>query len=81
MQNLMRLEKFFLSCTRIDIFGFTETFLTDTDTKSYEIPDFTLITRNRTPCSSGGVCVYVRDGIDFELKEDLHCDNVEGIFY
>ena len=69
-----------LSCKKVDIFGFTETFLTDTDTTSYEIPGFTLITRNRTSGSGGGVCVYVRDGINFELREDLHCDNVEGIF-
>ena len=69
-----------LSCKKVDIFGFTETFLTDTDTTSYEIPGFTLITRNRTSGSGGGVCVYIRDGINFELREDLHCDNVEGIF-
>ena len=68
-----------LSCKKVDIFGFTETFLTDTT--SYEIPGFTLITRNRTSGSGGGVCVYVRDEINFELREDLHGDNVEGIFY
>ena len=67
-----------MSCKKVDIFGFTETF--STDTTSYEIPGFTLITRNRTPGSGGGVCVYVRDGIYFELKEDLYCDYVEGIF-
>ena len=26
------------------------------------------------------MCVFVRDGIRIELREDLHCDNVEGIF-
>ena len=69
-----------LSCKKVDIFGFTETFLTDIDTTSYVIPSFTSITRNLTSGSGWGVCVYVRDGTNFELREDLHCDNVEGIF-
>ena len=68
-----------LSCKKVDIFGFTETFLTDIDTTSYVIPSFTSITRNLTSGSGWGVCVYVR-GINFELREDLYCDYVEGFF-
>ena len=69
-----------LTCKKIDIFGLTETFLSDTEVNSFEIPGFTLITRNRLSGTGGGVCVYIRDGIDFELRDDLQCDEIEGVF-
>ena len=69
-----------LSCNKIDIFGLTETILADNDTANYEVPGFTLIKRNRKSGPGGGVCVYVRDGINFELREDLQCDEIESIF-
>ena len=69
-----------LSCNKIDIFGLTETFLADNDTANYEVPGFTLIKRNRKSGPGGKVCVYVRDGLNFELREDLQCDEIKSIF-
>ena len=39
-----------------------------------------MITRNRTSGSGGASCVFVCDIINFELREDLYCDYVEGFF-
>ena len=50
------------------------------DTHNFDVPGFSLTRRNRNTGSGGGVCVYVRNGINYKLRDDLLSDEIEGIF-
>ena len=69
-----------LSRNRIDVLGMTETFLSTESKKDFSIPGYTFVARHRKSGHGGGVGVYIRDGIDFDERDDLYEDNVEGVF-
>jgi len=57
------------------IIALTETWLNNNDTEYYVIPGYKLITVNRDGRLGGGVCMYVRNNIDFKLRNDLTMDS------
>ena len=53
------------------IIGLTESWLTENCTNMYNIHNYKLLTASRKNKSGGGVGMYIKDGINFKLREDL----------
>ena len=65
------------------IIGLTETWLSENCTNMYNICNYKLLTANRKNKSGGGVGMYIKEGINFRLREDLsvfHEGVLETIF-
>jgi hypothetical protein len=55
----------------IDFVLICETFLTDKNANMYQIPGYKFIHKSRSIISRGGVGMYVRDNIQFKLRDDI----------
>ena len=55
----------------LDVIMFCETFLHSGNENLFNIPLYKLVSRNRSNTSRGGVCIYVKDTIQFEERNDL----------
>ena len=63
----------------IDYILLCETFLNDDCAHLFELPNYNLVYKNRTTKCKGGVAIYIRDNIQYILREDLS-NFVEGEF-
>ena len=65
----------------IDIITLSETHLTNSEPRDlYSIDGYELITLNRSEGKGGGVCIYIKEGINWERREDLESKNIENIW-
>jgi len=65
----------------IDILTLSETHLYNDEPQDLvSISGYELITRNRTSGKGGGVCIYIKEGIIWERREDLESKNIENIW-
>ena len=56
-----------------------ETFLTDNNYVFYTIPGYKLVCRNRQTGSRGGVAIYIRDDLNYIIRDDISV-NIDGKF-
>ena len=64
----------------LDIIGLSETHLKDSDNiNQFKIKGYKLIPRNRKN-KGGGVAFYVKDGISYKERKDLHSPSIENIY-
>ena len=64
---------------KLDCILLCETFLRDANSHYYNLNGYNLVTRNRRNSNGGGVCIYIRDTIQFKLRDDIAIFN-EGEF-
>ena len=51
----------------------TETWLTNAiDTNHIHIPEYNIACKNRTTGNHGGVCLYIKSTIQFEILDNFH---------
>ena len=55
------------------------TFLTDNNYVFYTIPGYELVCRNRQTGSRGGVAMYIRDDLNYIIRDDISV-NIDGKF-
>ena len=70
-------------CGRPDFILLCETFLTDINSKTFNIDGYKMVTNNRQYKKGGGVCILVKNDINFEMCDDLSYnlnDEFESIF-
>ena len=53
------------------IMGFSETWFTDVNHSLYDIDGYTMVSNYRTVRRGGGVCLYLRESINYTLRSDL----------
>jgi hypothetical protein len=59
-----------------DVYGICETFLsTDMHDDEVQIKGYNMIRKDRKYSTGGGLIIYMKDWLDFELREDLECKN------
>ena len=64
----------------LDIIGLSETHLKDSDNiNQFKIEGYKLIPRNRKN-KGGGVAFYVKNGISYKERKDLHSPSIENIY-
>ena len=63
----------------IDYILLCETFVNDDNAHLFKLPNYNLIYKNRKIKSKGGVAIYIRDNIQYNLREDLSIF-IEGEF-
>ena len=56
---------------RLDCIMLCETFINDNNAYLFDIPGFNFIFKNRKLLSKGGVAIYIRNDIQYKLREDL----------
>ena len=81
--NFEKVQSFFEMFKNIDILTLSETHIssyTHNDINElYRIPGFAFIKRNRTNRNHGGVAMYISNQIKWRRREDLECEEVEGL--
>ena len=63
----------------IDYILLCETFVNDDNAHLFKLPNYNFIYKNRKIKSKGGVAIYIRDNIQYNLREDLS-SFIEGEF-
>ena len=72
--------KIYLAGNEIDILAINETKLNKIDkTEIVRIPGYEIVRRDRTIDKGGGVCFYVKQCINFIVREDLKITDIENI--
>ena len=74
------LKDIFLLCKNIDVFCITELFVHEDNTQYFNIPGYTLLQKRRKNGAGGGIGVYIRNDLNFVVREDLPGDDIEAIF-
>ena len=70
------IQDFLLSLKfEFSIIGFTETWYKEQMPSIYNMPNYCLISNNRTHRRGGGVCLYVNNQFDYIVKNDLTLNN------
>ena len=65
----------------VDLFGITVSHLTPSINDSeLQITNYNLIRRDRELGQGGGVCVYIRNDLNYQRRHDLECKNIEHIW-
>jgi exonuclease III len=66
----------------IDVITLSETHLSQTDCHVglYSINGYELLTRNRTIGKGGGICIYIKNGINWIRRNDLDKKNIESLW-
>ena len=67
----------------VDFILLCETFLTAINSNMYQIPGYKFIHKSRSQSTRGGVAMYIREDIQFKLRDDLSLFNeneFESIF-
>lgn len=71
----------FVEVNNTDLLFITETWLTDLVSINYlQIPTYNLICKNRSSGAHGGVCLYIKNSIKYEIVEDLHVSVFEVLW-
>ena len=66
---------------KIDILGLTETHLHhDIFDEEIAIDGYTFIRKDRKSSPGGGVGCYINNNLQWQCREDLEFDNIEGIW-
>ena len=79
--KLVEIQEFLLR-KRVDIGLITETWLNDNISDSFaHIDGYNLHRKDRLIKQHGGVCIYLRDGIMYEVPENLNCCQDHEIFW
>ena len=79
--KLAEIQEFLLR-KRVDIGLITETWLNDNISDSIvHIDGYNLHRKDRLVKQHGGVCIYLRDGIMFEIPENLNCCQDHEIYW
>lgn len=73
------LEKLDEQKCQIDLIMLCETFLTDLNSNKYKIDGYTLVELHRSKMRQGGVAIFVRNGLNFRVRDDLNLFD-EGFF-
>ena len=55
----------------IDYILLCETFVNDDNANLFQLPNYNFIYKNRKIKAKGGVAIYIRDNIQYNLREDL----------
>ncbi len=55
----------------LDFILLCETFLADNNARLYEIPGYNFVLKNRQLNRRGGVAIYIKEGIRFNIRNDL----------
>ena len=63
----------------INFFLICETFLTNNNADLYKIPGYTMIYKNRTVGTRGGIAIYIKETISFKCRPDIEI-NIDGEF-
>ena len=64
-----------------DFMAFSETWFTsETNIEELEILGYNMVSDDRTYSSGGGVALCLRDGNDFQMREDLRIDGIENLW-
>ena len=63
----------------IDYILLCETFVNDDNAHLFKLPNYNFIYKNRKIKAKGGVAIYIRDNIQYNLREDLSIF-IEGEF-
>ena len=64
-----------------DLVCITETWLTDLVSINYfQKPTYNLICKNRSSGAHGGVCLYIKDFIKYDILEELHVPDYEVLW-
>ena len=59
----------------------TETWLTNAiDTNHIHIPEYNIACKNRTTGNHGGVCLYIKNTIQFEILHNFHSEQIEVLW-
>ena len=67
--------------TDVDLACFTETWLTDfVHDNDIQIPGYNVVRRDRLIGQHGGVCLYVKESIPFEILSQYHNDQFEVLW-
>ena len=74
------IREILVSCKKIDIFSLTEIFVNDQTTTNFTIPGYDFIKRSRKNGIGGGVGMYIRNGINFTVRNDLKDDDIEAVW-
>ena len=75
---LGKMDQLRLLCERngANIITLSETWLNkDIDDSEIELPGYSIIRRDRSERTGGGVIIYIRDGLVFSERNDLHNNN------
>ena len=75
---LGKMDQLRLLCDRngADIITLSETWLNkDIDDSEIELPGYSIIRRDRSERTGGGVIIYIREGLVFTERNDLHNNN------
>lgn len=64
-----------------DIFAISETWLTDSHHDSeLKVNGYNIFRKDRLGSRGGGVCLYIKDDLEFKLRDDLTFQNVEALW-
>ena len=63
----------------INLFLICETFLTNNNADLHKIPGYTMIYKNRTVGTRGGIAIYIKETISFKCRPDIEI-NIYGEF-
>ena len=70
--------RYFVVIKKPDLAFITETWLTDLiDTSNLAIPDYNIVCKNRTSGAHGGVCLYIKNSIQFTILDQLSSPEFE----
>ena len=63
------------------VIGFTETWLNDSiNDEEINIDGYKVVRHDRTSRSGGGVCIYIRNDITFNINPDIPTDDIESLW-
>ena len=69
-----------LAYNEIDIISINETKLDENiGNNEVDIPGYTIVRRDRTTNGGGGVCFYIRNSIQFTVRNDLTMETIENL--
>lgn len=71
----------FVANSNPDLVFITETWLTNAiDTIHIHIPEYNIVCKNRATGTHGGVCLYIKNTIQFEILDNLHNEQIEVLW-
>lgn len=56
---------------QFDFILICETFLQEHNVSLYNLENYTFISKNRSKLKGGGVCMYIKNNIQFKLRDDI----------